>query len=288
MFPCLSASATTNVEPDQESNHPRAIIDEVRFDTPIHLPQSVVDEAIAQVKGGFDAKNARWLNEFLEIGIRGAWQDRGYFRVVVGQGKAELLGGVSSEQHFRVLVHIDEGLQYHLGDIIFENAKAFSPGELRGLVPLEAGEMFDISKIRLAIELLMKKYDANGYIDFTAVPEPQVDDKLQRIVLVLSLDEQKQYRIGTVNVTGFDATLEAALRTKFVPGDVYNPVVIDDFVKANRESLPADLRQQDYIHATRNTRLGIVDLSFDFRPLDSRGCGAPERSDAAQGSDPAD
>ena len=287
MFPCPSASATTNVESGQESNHPKVVIDEVRFDTPIHLPQSVVDELIAQINDGdFNATNADWVNEFAEVGIRGAWQERGYFRVVAA-AKAEPLGGDSSEQHFRVLVHIDEGLQYHLGDITFENAKAFSPGELRGLIPLQGGEFFDISKIRLAIELLTKKYDAIGYIDFTAVPEPQVDDKLQRISLVLSFDEQKQYHIGAVNVTGLDAGLEAALRSELVPGDVFNPTVMDDFVKGNRISLSANLRQEDYLQVKRNTRLGIVDLSFDFRPVDSRGCGGTERSSAAQGADPA-
>ncbi len=138
--PCISTAAASNAESDEESNHPKAIIDEVRFDAPIHLPQSVVDEAIAQVKGGMNGTDSQWLNEFLEVGIRGAWQDRGYFRVVVGEGKAEPLGGDSSEQHFRVVGHVDEGLQYHLGDIVFENGKAFSPGELRGLIPLEAGE----------------------------------------------------------------------------------------------------------------------------------------------------
>lgn len=275
--PCISTSAAKNVDSVEESNHPKVVIDEVRFDKPIHLSQSVVDELIAHINDGdVSATDKGWLNEFLEVGIRGAWQDRGYFRVVVVEGKAEPLGGDSREQHFRILVHIDEGLQYHLGDIVLENGKAFSSGELRGLVPLQAGEMFDISKIRMGIEALTKKYAAIGYIDFTAVPEPQVDDKLQRILLILNLDEQKQYRIGVVSVAGLDEMLEGALRSKLVPGDVFNPTVMHDFVKANRASLPANLHNEGLLEAKRDTRLGIVDLTFDFRPVDSRRCGGNE------------
>ena len=259
----------------------------MRFDTPIHLPQSVVDQLIAHInEGDVSATDKNWLSEFLEFGVREAWQSRGYFRVVV-DGKAEPLGGGPSEEHFRVLVHIDEGLQYHLGDIIFENAKSFSEGELRGLIPLQAGEIFDISKVMTGIEALTKKYGAIGYIDFTAVPETQIDDKLQRISLVLSLDEQKQYRIGVVNVTGLDAALEAVLRTELVAGEVFNPAVLLDFVKANRASLPASLHNEGLFEAKRSTRLGIVDLSFDFRPVSPRGCGEMARSSPAQGSDPA-
>jgi outer membrane translocation and assembly module TamA len=272
--PCTSSSAKAvraSLEPG--GNHPKVIIDDVRFDAPIHLPESVVDQAIAEANDfEMDATNSEWLNEFVEAGIRSAWQDRGYFRVTVGRAEAELLGGDSHAQHFRVLVPFNEGLQYHLGDLNFVNATAFSSGDLRGLIPLRGGEMFDVSKIRAGIEALNKKYAAIGYIDFTAVPKTEIDDKLQRISLTLELDEEKQYRIGEVNVTGLDPVAETRLRSGLVSGAYFNPQAIDDFMKQNRASLPMNLRKEDYLEAKRNTRLGIVDLSFDFRALASHDC----------------
>ena len=265
--PCSSSSPKSDSAPAQPGgDHPKVVIDEVRFDGPIHLPDSVVNAAIAEANDAeLDATSETWANQFAEAGIRAAWQDRGYFKVTVKPGEVESLGGDSHEQHFRVIVHIDEGLQYHLGDLTFADAKAFSPGELRDVIPLREGEIFDISKIRGGIEALTKTYAAIGFIDFTAVPRTEIDDKLQRISLTLELDEQKQYRIEDVNVIGLDQTLEGVLRSQLVPGEVFNPAVIDDFVKQNRSSLPVNLRQEDYLQAKRDTRLGIVDLSFDFR-----------------------
>ena len=223
-----------------------------------------------------DATNGKWVNEFVEAGLRDAWQDRGYFRVTAGRAEIESLGG-ELYQHFRVFVPINEGLQYHLGALVFTGGNAFSSGELRELIPLHEGEIFDISKIRAGIAALTKKYDANGYVDFTAVPKTDIDDKLQRISLTLELDEQQRYRIQTVNVIGLDAALDEVLRSEFVPGNVFNPESIDAFVKQNRPSLPVNLSDSDYLQVKRDTRLGIVDLSFDFRPLNERPCGDQER-----------
>jgi len=236
---CSSSSVETVKPSSQGTDHSKVIIDDLRFGSPIHLPESVIDEAIAEANGyEMDATNSNWVNEFVEAGLRSAWQDRGYFRVTAGRAEIEALGGDSHDQHFRVFVPVNEGLQYHLGALAFTGGTAFSFGELRGLIPLREGEIFDISKIRAGIAALTKKYDANGYIDFTAVPKTDIDDKLQRISLTLELDEQKQYRIGNVSVTGLDPTLEGVLRSTLVIGEIFNPATIDGFVKESRSSSP--------------------------------------------------
>jgi outer membrane translocation and assembly module TamA len=256
------------------------VIDDVTFDAPIHAPVSVVDDAIEEAKHlDFNANSTGWINEFAEVSIRDRWQNHGYFRANAS-ATAERLGGDSNKQHFRVKVHLDEGLQYHLGALTFADSNPFpradvnpfSLTELRELIPLREGEIFDVSKIRVGIEALTNKYDAMGFIDFTAVPETQIDDNLQRISLNLSLDKQRQYRVGSVNVTGLEESLEGLLQSKFAVGDVFNPTTVKDFVNENRASLPPKLSERDYFNAKRNTRLGIVDLSFDFRPLSARDC----------------
>lgn len=270
--PCSSSSVSGASPTDEaEAQHPKVVIDEVRFDGPIHMPESVVNEIVAGWnQGDADATRKDWVSVFLEGGIRNAWQDRGYFKVALKQAEVENLGGDSHEQHFRLILHIDEGLEYHLGDLAFADASAFSQGELRPLIPLREGEILDVSKIREGIAGLVEKYEAAGFIDFTAVPETEIDDKLQRISITLRFDEEKQYRLREVNVAGLDPALDAVLRAELVPGDIFNSTAIDDFVKKNRSSLPTNLRREDYLQAKRDTQLGIVDLSLDFR-----GCREP-------------
>lgn len=270
--PCSPSSVSNASATDEaEAPHPKVVIDEVKFDGPIHLPDSVINEVIADANSaGLDAIDGAWVNMFAEAGIRDAWQSRGYFKVSLRPTEVEPLRGDSHEQHFRVTVQIDEGLQYHLGDLTFADGSAFSHGELRPLIPLREGEILDVSKIREGIAELVQKYAAAGFIDFTAVPETEIDDKLQRISITLRLDEEKQYRLREVNVAGLEPALDAVLRAELVPGDIFNSTAIDDFVMKNRSFLPMNLRREDYVQAKRDTRLGIVDLSLDFRGCRNR------------------
>jgi hypothetical protein len=107
--PCSSASAKAHAEPPKdERDGSKVVIDDVMFDGPIHALPSIVDEAIDEAKHlDFDA-NSDWINELAEVSIRGRWQNYGYFRANAS-ATAERLGGDSNEQHFRVIVHLDEG-----------------------------------------------------------------------------------------------------------------------------------------------------------------------------------
>lgn len=246
---------------------PKVTIEHVDFEGPIHLPDSAVAQAIAEINDNDVSAGRRgWVDEFAEAGLKGAWQDRGYYRVNVA-AEARSLGGDSSEERFLVTAHVTEGLQYHLGDLQFVNARPgevthFSEGQLRATFPIREGEVFGIGLVRKGIEELTKLYVSEGYVDFTATPEVQIDDKLQRISMVLDLDEQKQYRVGTLEIIGLDPNLEARLRAAIRPGELYNGHAIDDFIRQN------ELRRlrDNSLDVRRDVRVGIVNLTFDFRP----------------------
>lgn len=96
-----------------------------------------------------------------------------------------------------------------------------------------------------------------------------VDENLQRISLGLRLDEQKQFRIGSVEIRGLDPSLEARLRSIIVPGEIIDTEPIIVFFKENESALPP--RGMDNLQILRNVRTGIVDLTFDPRSCRSLG-----------------
>ena len=257
--PCLQSAG--------DGPHRKVIIQGITFDGPIHLPDSVVAQIVADANDNdWNADDLAWPNEFAQVGLREAWQNQGYFHVKV-TAEAKSLGQGSSEERFQVLAHVDEGLQYHLGDISFAGStRPFSLTELRNLIPLRDGDLFDVAKIREAIASLTKLYASHGFLDFTATPETQVDDRLQRISLVMSLDEQKQFRIGRIEVSGLDASTEAVLRATFRSGDVFNRELVDRFYQENKTVLPANVSPQD-LQVMRNSRSGTADLRFTFLPF---------------------
>jgi len=243
----------------------KVIIEGIEFDRPVHLSNSDVDQVIEKAnKTEWDAGSPAWIDQLAEIELRGAWQDRGYFKIALDP-HAQSIGGDSDRERFLVTVHvINEGPQYHLGDIRFTGDTTISEAELRQTFPLRDGEFFDVARVREGIEALTKLYGSHGYIDFTATPETQVDDNLQRIVLLIHLDEQKQYRVGSVEIRGLEPSLEARLRSIIVPGEVFNPDLLLAFVRESKSVLPPrGIEDNLQIHRNRNT--GMVDLTFDPR-----------------------
>ena len=259
------------VPPDDHAPQRKAIIESIRFDGPIHLADTDVARIITEAnQHDLDADTSGWVNELTEIGLRGTWQDHGYFGVKVTAG-TQSLGGDSSEERFLVTAHIDEGLQYRLGDLRFANAlpgevMAFSESQLRDAFPLREGDLFNVTMIRKGIEELTKLYRSQGYIDFTGAPETAVDDQLQRISLVMGLDQEKQFRIRKTEAVGLDPRLEVLLKSKLKSGDIFNPKVVADFYEENKTVLPPGISPAD-LQIRRNPRDGTVDLFLNFLPV---------------------
>src|SRR6266576_2589144 len=244
--------------------HRKVIVDRIEFDRPIHLPDSDLDQVIKTAnESKWDADSPGWVNELTEIGLRSAWQDQGYFKVLLA-AHAQSIGGDSDYERFLVAVHVEnEGPQFHLGDIRFTGGTAIPEAELRQVIPMREGELSSVEKVRAGIEALTKLYNSHGYIDFTVVPDTEVDEDLQRISLEMRLDEQKQFRVGSIEIRGLDPNLEVRLRSIIVPGEIINYQSIAAFFKANQSVLPP--RALDNLQILRNVRTGIADLTLDPR-----------------------
>jgi len=253
------ALKTASSEPKSKE----AIIDTVEFDGPISLPKPIRDQLVADMKG----------REFYGIGpvvdgwIREAWQDQGYFEESA-TAQFRIVGGDPSSEHVALSIHLDEGLQYFLGDLVFRSSDPdeplrFAQEELRKQVSVENGDIFDAGKIRDSLEALRHLYGSQGYIDITAEPIFEIDDAHHRISMTLVLDQGKQFHIGRVDVLSLDPKVENALRSKMRSGDLFNPDVLKQFLEENKSALPYDVSLED-VNLKRNTKTGIVDMTFDF------------------------
>jgi outer membrane translocation and assembly module TamA len=257
--------ANTSAEPNSEKAKTptrKVIVDRIEFDRPVHLSDADVQEVIKTANDAeYDADSPAWVDELSEIGLRHAWQDQGYFQIALDP-KARAIGGDAGHERFIVDVHIlNEGPQFHLGTIHFSGDSGIPEGELREALAMREGEIYSAAHVRGGVTALTKLFDAHGYIDFTVVPETAVNEDLQRVDLTMGLDQQKQYRVGSVTIRGLDPTLEARLRSIVVPGEIMDYQSIADFFKEYKAVLPP--RGIDNFDFRRNAKTGIVDLTFD-------------------------
>ncbi len=83
-----------------------------------------------------------------------------------------------------ITIPVEEGDKYKLKAITFKNNKAVTNSQvLRNLFPMEDGEPLIRSLVRKGLENLRKAYGELGYINFTAVPDTQIDDEKKLITL---------------------------------------------------------------------------------------------------------
>jgi outer membrane protein assembly factor BamA len=255
----------------EEIPRPRVSIDSVKFVGTDSLSPAVRHRVLGSLKSSELAPGPfshDWLRELEEMGPRRALREAGYFRANV-VAEAQIQKVDVGSQHLDVTLRIDEGPLYHLGSIQFRSASdsnplAFAFETLRQQIALRDGAAFDVSKVRTGLDSLSRLYGARGYIDFTPEPQTEIDEGSGTISLIIILDQQRQYRVGKVEVWGPDHAKEKLLQSQWETGGIFNHKKLETFFKENKYLLPADASPED-VAVLRNAKEGTVDLKFDFR-----------------------
>ncbi len=207
----------------------RKIIRAMRHDRPISIPLYITEIPI--MAKTFDRPK---LDEDLEVGIRGLYQDHGYFRVDVEEPTLKTVtlnrGGIPipvpgiGAQHGKatnITIKIEEGAQYRMGKLNFRSADPdqgliFKPEFLQRVFPLKQGDIFDADKIRKSLDDFRKLYGDYGYIDFNAEPLFDVDDAKKVINLTLQFDQQKQFFVRRIEFSGNTTTRDKVIRRELL------------------------------------------------------------------------
>jgi outer membrane protein insertion porin family len=266
-----------------EGNHAfssRKIIRAMRHSRPVAIPLWIT--SIDLWSKTFDRRK---LNEDLEVGIRGLYQDNGYFKVLVKDPILKTvdvdrggipgpwpLVGAKHGKRTDITIPIEEGEQYRMGKLLVRSADPdqaliFKTEYLERVFPLRQGEIFSTEKIRKALDNYRKLYGEFGYIDFTATPLTDVDDTKKLISLTLEFDQQKQFFVRRIEFSGNTTTRDKVIRREILldEGQVFN----------NRlwELSLLRLNQLDYFDAIkpenaelkRNVKEGTVDILLKLK-----------------------
>jgi len=110
-----------------------------------------------------------------------------------------------------VRVPIQEGPQYRVGTVSSEGNKVFTDAEILARVPLQAGDVFNDSVVKNGLGRIQMDYGERGYFYVTA---NQVVERSPRRVanLKIEINEDRQYRINTLEFSGNTTTRDKVLR----------------------------------------------------------------------------
>jgi len=238
--------------------------DEIHFDGDMQLTKSELEKVATALAPNTPLTEPDFAVVVAEE-ARGEWQDRGYFRAEI-TASTELLSHDPSAEHYAVNLHVKARKRYRTGTITLTGATdhtAFPLDELRKLVLLQEGDLFDVAKLRASFDALKKRYGDAGYIDFTSEPLFDSDDEKGVVNLILKLDESKQFRVAKVEVYGADSVSESALRSAAPIGEVFNYHRILAAIDENKSRLPEGAGPDD-IEISRYQSSGTVNVRLNF------------------------
>ncbi len=256
----------------------RKLIRAMRHDRPYAIPMYFRELAV--LSKTFDRDK---LNEDLEVGVRGLYQDNGYFRVLVKEpilenidtkhnklGVPVPLMAKSQGKAVNITIPIEEGPRYQMGTLKIVSAdpdKALSlkVEALKKAFPLKQGDVLNVSKLRKALKDYTSIYGEYGFIDFTAEPDFDVDDTNKVINATLKFDEQKQYYVRRIDFSGNTTTRDKVIRRELLidEGQLFNKRLWEiSILRLNQLNYFDRLEADKAVEIRRNVKDGTVDLNL--------------------------
>jgi outer membrane protein assembly factor BamA len=229
---------------------PRIVIADLTFEGSTGIAIANRDQIAASLKQRSYPDDRDGVGSDVEEIVRRAWQEHGYFNVRV-RGDTTILTSSPLESRVAVTLQVDEGQQYRLSGITFKNNRAISNEQvLRSLFAIQDGDLFNVAEVGKGLENLRALYGQFGYINFTPVPDAQVNDMSQTISLEVDLDEGKQFYVSSINTAGIDErdSQDALKGFLLKPGDIYNQRLLDlstERLSARRSGVFAEWQQDE-------------------------------------------
>jgi hypothetical protein len=251
----------------------------VEFDPKSGIPPELQREIDAELRREIFEEDAdtdylkEAANEIAEVSVRGPLQNQGYFRVLP-DAKLIVLKAEGRDIQVAVAVNAELGLQYRVGQIQFvpadPNRPLLQPEKvLRDLISLKPGDLLNVDVLREGLRKLTRRYSRDGYIDMTAEPEFNVEDGMHTDIvnLLFRIDQQKQYRMGQIEIWGLDEPAKVQLlKAMPLPGEILDWQRVEESLKNNKSVLPGDMSIEEDMSIQRDAKAGKVSLLFDFRP----------------------
>jgi outer membrane protein insertion porin family len=249
----------------------RQLIRAMRHSRPYAIPLGPLG-SIAVLSKTFDRRK---LDEDLEVGIRGFYQDHGYFKVLVKDPvlkTGDVTKGIVRRKQGKetdITIPIEEGERYRMGKLVIRSADPdvplfFKQEFLTQAFPLKEGDIFSTDKIRKALDNYRKLYGQFGYIDFTSQPLFEIDDAKKVVGLTMEFDQEKQFRVRRIEFSGNTTTRDKVIRRQLLidEGQVFNDHYWELSLLRLNQLDYFDTIKPENAELKRNTKEGTVDINL--------------------------
>jgi outer membrane protein insertion porin family len=237
---------------------------------PIGIPYSIFLEDLFSKT--YDASK---LSEDQER-VRDAYQQKGYFKALVQDPKTKIRDTgtkipfiIKAGKRVDITIPIEEGERYRLKEITFTGNKAITNTKaLRSLFPMKDGDVFDTDQVRKGLKNLRDAYTEFGFINFTPVPDTEIDDEHKLITLKIDVDEGKKFFVRRIEFQGNTTTRDKVIRRELAleEGQVYNSKLWElSLLRLNQLQYFEQLKPDQDTERHIDEQSGTVDLTLKVK-----------------------
>ena len=209
--------------------------------------------------------------------VRDLYRDHGYYFALAKEPETKMVDTRRRYPFFffswgrgkrvDLTIPVEEGMQYRLGKFVIRGNKLFKQEQLATILKLKPGDVFSLSKVRKAMETYTKLYGQFGYINFTASPDIEPDNKRHVINLALDFEEDKQFIVHRIEFSGNTKTRDKVIRRELLvsEGDMFNSQWWDlSVLRVNQLGFFDTIKKEDY-DITQNAANNTVDITLKVK-----------------------
>ena len=195
--------------------------------------------------------------------LRDYYREQGFLDVEIGSDKVHF--DYPKPDRLLLTIEINEGRQYHLGEVSFSGNKLFSSTLLRRVARQKTGFVFIPSKLDKDEERVRDFYGKDGYIETRVRLLRKPNLETGNIDVEYQITENERYNVESVVIEGNTKTKSTVIIRELVlgPGDVFS-TVLEKISKLRLENTrffeSVDVTEQETagnIPGRRNLRIAV-------------------------------
>lgn len=153
--------------------------------------------------------------------IRAFYLDNGFLDIAVEEPEIRI---DTRRKKLTVVIRVQEGPQYRIGELGVRGSGLFTEGEIRGLIKTRAGGIFSREILQQDVVAVLDRYTERGYLFADVTPVTDIKREGNTVDVTLEILEGKQAFIQRIEIAGNVRTRDKVLRRKLrlVEGDVFS------------------------------------------------------------------
>lgn len=236
---------------------PRVRVGEVEFIGSPELPQSVLHIAMKSNKThgliswvtGKDVYKENKLREDLGL-IKAKFQEHGYMEATIGEPQIEQITKrtifFKKQKMTKIVVPVNAGSRYTVGDVAVEGSKAVASQYLRSLIKLKNGDIYNTKLREKSVEKIGETYRNVGYLYIQVMPVESLDPKNKRVNVTYNIYEGEVAYLHRLEFRGNTYTKDKVIRREMLlrEGDRFSLALFKDSMLRVKQLGLVDLEKE--------------------------------------------